>query len=150
MEKETVSSLIHNWFTGLWTEYYQWDQQYGNMMVPLYSLDIMYNLIKRIFQECERENMPSVLIDEEDKKEVFLSEYFRMMNRFLIHLEKVDDAYCLIQAKKGFTQIYKECPYYKMIESLKGDAEAQKKISGYIVGVITSLVADEYEIDSSD
>lgn len=122
-------------------EYYEWDFKYGNMMLPIYNLDITYNLIKRLF--LENRYKQHVISLENKAGEIFFKEFQTMLDKFKKHLKTLDDFYYL-KDEKSFVEIFEECPYIKMVNDLKKHNDACKRIGLYIRG-IAQVVADDYK-----
>lgn len=124
---ENVKKMLGKCFDRLWEEYEAWDWKYGNMMIPLYSLDITYNIIKRVFQEKDAERNDSLLLEDivqaEEVSDVFLAvkEYKKMLDRFIKHLQFLDEKYQIWETSFSFEKAYTECPAYRFIKNNMGD-----------------------------
>lgn len=129
-------------FSGLWEAYYQWENKYGNAMIPFYNLDLTYNMIKKLYLEYEQEYVKPIIIAMEDKKTTFLIEYQRMLDRFKQYLEKIDNKYCLAKNGMMLSEIFKSCPFYKIVDELQKDPESRVRISNYICNIGLEMISD--------
>lgn len=154
---QSYKTLIGEIFRELWEKFYEWDQNYGNMMIPIYNLDISYNLVKRVFGECKEVNLSSVTLlknvenKEEDirqKNILFFKEYKKMLDRFSKHLEKIDRYYKLGEMN-SFAAAYKKCPFYDMVKNLN-DEESIGIICNYISEIIIKISNDQEDKSSPD
>lgn len=84
--------LIKNIVDEIREEYWKWDQQYGTAMIPVYNLDISYNLIKHIFKECEKEQMDAfIFLLEDGNKNSFSKTKEDKIEEFLAIFEEKDE-----------------------------------------------------------
>lgn len=125
---ENMKPLLQNVFSSLWEKYEDWDSEYGNMMLPLYSLDVTYNIIKRVFQESSIEKRETLLLDdikeENEIKDKFciIREYKIMLDHLKKHLQLLDEGYAVSTEKNGlkmcpdFSNAFIQCPVYQFIE----------------------------------
>lgn len=120
-------------------EFYQWDTQYGSMMLPLYNLDVSYNLLKRVFQECTQRRMATVDLSGSERavsSEIF-NMYEKVTDRFLWHLGNIDDAYHLTGTNESFAYAFQKCPFMKWLNEIKEKEENESswrewRVSQYI------------------
>lgn len=140
-EKSAIyKEMIKESFNQIWKQYYEWEQNYGNMMLPIYSLDITYNIIKRVFLECKDENLSPIIIANVDTSDEFLQEYKKMLLRFYKHLKEIDDYYCV--NGDGFSNVFLKCPFISMIDQLMKDQGSCEVINQYIYSII-----QEFEVN---
>lgn len=135
IQKEQVSEWIKQCFDKIWEEYYDWDFTYGSMVLPMQSLDITYNFIKRIYAECRNEHMDPILLVKSEENKEFWQAYKKMLDRFRNYLRKIDDYYHIVDDKMSFEKIYVNCPYYKWMKQFAGNSESEhvKSITGHII-----------------
>lgn len=126
--KERAKNITEKTFDMLWEQYYKWDKEYGNMILPIQHFDTMYNLIKHLFQEGKAANEHAVKLDE---KGVFFKEFGSMISQFGKHLKEIDNYYCL-DGKESFWNKFNECPYFMLLERIKS-----KEKSVAYMGVIS-------------
>lgn len=134
-------------FSDLWESYYNWDQKYGNAMIPFYNLDITYNMIKKLYLEYEQSYMDHVIIAMNDRNTPFMNEYKKMLNKFLKYLRKLDGRYYLERNGISLSEIFVECPFYKMIDELQNDSDSRVRISNYICNIGMDIVSDRVILD---
>lgn len=115
--RSRIIGSIQGAFGDIWEEYYRWDQRYGNMMLPLYSLDITYNVIKRVFQECKQENMGTVWVSDYKKESLVYELYSGMFRKFREHMHRLDVGYHQEKADVNFENAFVQCPVYQFVES---------------------------------
>ena len=139
--KAEVIQEIRKQFDILWEEYYDWDCQYGNMMVPVYNLDITYNMIKKLYQRYEENGLKTISITMNDENSPFLDEYIHMMNIFKECLGEIDKAYKL-EGRESFVNIFINCPFYKMVKELQSDQDSRVAISNYICSKAFNMIGD--------
>lgn len=132
----------------MWDEYYEWDYQYGNMMIPVYNLDITYNMIKKLYQGYEKNGMRNIDIMMDDSQTPFLEEYIKMMDAFKECLDAIDKAYKL-EDKEAFGNAFKECPFYKMVRTLQDDRDSRVAVSNYICNKVFDMISDLKEVEIS-
>jgi len=141
--KEDMIATIREIFQEIRKEYYKWDFQYGNMMLPIYNLDITYNLIKRLFLE-NRYNKHVIYLENGKKAgKIFFEEFRRMLDKFKQHLRVLDDFYYL-DREESFVGVFESCPYMKLLSNLEQNEDAREKIGLYILG-IAQTIADDYK-----
>lgn len=140
--------LIKACFEKIWKEYYEWEIEYGNMMLPIYNLDITYNIIKRVFIECKRENLSEILIDNSSKSNIFLEEYEKMLMRFRKYLKEIDKYYCI--EMDGFSATFEKSPFINMFNNLKDDKESCGVINRYIYSIAQDIVDNKKVMKTSD
>ena len=129
-EREKIKSKLHNFFNTIWEEYYQWDKDNGNSMIPFYNLDITYNMIKKTFLECRSSYSAIVQIKMNDENTVFLKKYKEMMDKFFKYLkDSIDDLY---KVNVPFSDAFSKCPFYVMVDELEKDRDSRIIISNYI------------------
>lgn len=140
-EKSNIyKEMIKESFNQIWKQYYEWEQNYGNMMLPIYSLDITYNIIKRVFLECKDENLAPIMIANIDTSNVFLQAYKKMLLKFYNHLKEIDDYYCV--NGDGFSEVFLKCPFISMIDQLMEDKGSCEVINQYIYSILQDFEMD--------
>ena len=145
--KDEVIQEIKKQFDILWNEYYEWDHQYGNMMVPFYNLDITYNMIKKLYQRYEENGLRSIDIIMDDDQTPFLEEYINMLDNFKECLSEIDKAYKL-ESEESFGNIFTQCPYYKMVKELEADHDSRIAVSNYFGNKAFDMIGDLKEIEA--
>lgn len=134
--KRTAQTVIKSEFEELWSEYYEWDQNYGNMILPIQNFDTMYNLIKHLFREGKEENEFALNLTKEG---AFFSEFERMIKRIERHLGSMDSFYCLTNSEKSFVKKFLECPYFKLLKDVKNEQLSRKYVENHIKGVAAGV-----------
>lgn len=133
-------------FSELWKAYYEWECTYGNAMIPFYNLDVVYNMIKKLYLEHEQGYMRPIIVAMNDENTDFLIEYQKMMDRFKQHLGNIDNKYYLEKNGVMFSEIFEKCPFYNMVIELQKDSESRVRISNYICNVGLDIVADRISL----
>lgn len=141
MAIDIVRYKLQKAFDELWNEYYEWDHVYGNACIPFYSLDITYNMIKKHYMRYEQSISPYLELSIGDKNTPFLREYKKMLDSFKEYLNSIDETYGL-KEDKAFAEIFKHCPFYKMVDELQNDKESRIKISNYICDKARTIISD--------
>lgn len=139
---QQIKIKIKATFSDLWESYYNWDWRYGNAMIPFYNLDVTYNMIKKLYLEYEQSYMDYLTIALNDKDTLFLNEYKKMLGRFLRYLNNLDNKYFLKKNGTPLSEIFVECPFYKMIDELQNDPESRMRISNYICNIGMDILSD--------
>lgn len=147
-QERVISSIIDSIqgaFDEIWEEYYRWDQRYGNMMLPLYSLDITYNVIKRVFLECKQENMGTVTILEHTKEPLVYKLYSGMFRKFREHMHRLDVGYHQEKADVNFENAFAQCPVYQFVESYNDQEKdwSSDILQRFLGNMIRSFVVDQ-------
>ena len=142
-----IKTKVKAVFSDLWESYYTWDQKYGNAMIPFYNLDVTYNMIKKLYLEYEQIHMDYVTITLNDKNTSFLNEYKKMLDRFVGYLKNLDRKYYLDKNGIPLSEIFTECPFYKMVDDLQNDPDSRVRISNYICNIGMDILSDRVVID---
>lgn len=119
----------------MWEAYYDWDKNYGNMVLPVHSLDLMYNLTKHQFLECREQN---TVMPRQEYNEKFIDSYIDMLWKFWKRLDRADQFYCL-QGNDRFAEKFFQCPYIQLLRKLNGDQKAKSFIESYIEKLIGAV-----------
>lgn len=109
-----VCNQIESYFENLWNAYYNWDKRYGNMILPIYSMDLMYNLAKHLFVECKDEDTD---IPFQQYSQRFLDNYIIMLEKFVHHLDRIDKFYCLT-GNDSFAEKFLNRPHIQLLREL--------------------------------
>lgn len=138
---EILKNKIQKSFDKLWDEYYEWDHKYGNACIPFYNLDITYNMIKKHYLKYEQSIPHYLEMTIRDKNTPFLTEYKKMLDGLKNYLSVIDEAYEL-KGNKAFTEVFRHCPFYTMIDELQEDEESRTKISDYMCSRAIIIIED--------
>lgn len=130
-----ICERIKAYFAKLWEAYYDWDKNYGNMVLPVHSLDLMYNLTKHQFLECREQN---TVMPRQEYNEKFIDSYIDMLWKFWKRLDRADQFYCL-QGNDRFAEKFFQCPYIQLLRKLNGDQKAKSFIESYIEKLIGAV-----------
>lgn len=156
--KGRIKENITKAFDKIWSDYYKWDQKYGNMMLPVYNLDVMYNMMVSLYKECTEE--ASVEVTLKDCETVILPEYLKMLDRFRNYLNDNNEKFGL-DVDEGYVATFVHAPFYQMVTELNepdmtdgGNSEARKnlkiKIAHYMMKAVEYLVAEENTASAPD
>ena len=144
-----AKDLIEKTFRKLWEEFCDWDQKYGNMMLPVYNLDITYNMIKRLFRNGKERKLPELNIEDTDRS--FIREYKVLLGKYGRQLQELDDYYGLTgDERAGFYKTFIECPFYKILYMENKDKSIKKSIEDHIVNLIYALDSDINDLTTPD
>ena len=130
IDKDQIIKSINKVINEMKMEYIKWDYNYSNMILPIQSLDLTYNMIKRIYQKTSKKNR----VVQIDTGEDFLKEVMSMNTLFSEYLDEIDEYYKIdsnLETNVSFADTFKECPFIKWIQSVMKDAEITNSI-GYI------------------
>lgn len=97
---------IDEGFSTIKNQYINWSKCYGFTVLPLYSMDIMYNLLNSVRKERKR-NSPSVIESSDMLKE--LKEIYKLIGK---HLKEEDDYFTLIKVKENGEKERKSLSYF--------------------------------------
>lgn len=149
----SIQMTIRQAFNQIWAEYYQWDQKYGNMMLPVYNVDVMYNMMASVYEECIEMAPLDVALDRDDTP--FFSEYRKMLERFCYYLEKNNECFGLDKIE-GYVTTFISSPIYRMVEEWNGIKESQynderskgvavlkRKIANYAMRMVQYFATEE-------
>ena len=105
----------------IYKEMYQWYRKTGGMVVPVYSMDIYYNMFKRMVRRQKFSDIKTISL--EDNKLLFkvLEDLLDEMEEAL---EKNDEVYKktgVLSENDKFAEIFKTCPYVRKIRSATSD-----------------------------
>lgn len=109
-----VEKLKHK--DGFYKDMYDWTIKYGGMVVPAYSMDIYYNMFKRLVRTQQLSNEQYV-----DTIELF-GVFYNLIKKIRKHLEINDEYY---GEKQYFVECFDECPFIKEIMNF-GDSSATR------------------------
>lgn len=95
---------------GFYKRMYNWTTKYGGMVVPVYSMDIYYNMFKRLVRTQQLSNEQYVSAD-----------LYRVLCNLILEIRKhleINDAY--YEEKGDFAECFDECPFIKEILDVAG------------------------------
>ena len=111
---------------------YSWRKISAGMVVPIYSIDIYYNMFKRLVRE---QQLSMDRIQEEDLFDILISLFDKIENA----LRKNDEAYgkfIELEAEEKFSYIFNSCPVIKEIR--ESNEEQRERYCDYVKGMIIS------------
>lgn len=120
-----------------------WERNYGGAVVPFYSVDIYYNLLKRLARK-QRQNQSII-----SKSELYpnLKELLESINQ---HLLLNDTFYELKESEnESFSKIFTECPFIKFFleEDVKdGNVDTKAERSKFVKlynGIIYNMICKD-------
>lgn len=137
--KKKVQVQIERVFNCLWKLYCNWDAVYGNMILPIYAFDLMYNMIKHLFQQgAVRKNYEVDLV----KRRAFLEEFWNTIVEIKSYLQKVDRFYCL-EGKSSFAEVFWKSPYVRILNILRRNKEFAE-ITGRQMDFVLTVIVNNY------
>lgn len=134
--KSKVQIEISRIFDFLWKEYCAWDAAYGNMILPVYSFDLMYNMIKHLFKQGQ---VQKNYVKNLENETVFLEEFWETISEFKKYLQNIDQFYCL-KGNDSFAEIFCKCPYIRLLNKLRKKREFAAIIGQHMRIVLTAVV----------
>ncbi len=103
-----------------YSKMYEWYRKTGGMIVPVYSMDIYYNMFKRMVRRQRFSDIKT--ISSED------NELFKVLENILDEIEKALEKNDEVYKELGdfsdndkFAEIFKECPFVKRIRNATND-----------------------------
>lgn len=117
---------------GFFPNMYSWRKISAGMVVPIYSIDIYYNMFKRIVRD-QQLNMDR--IQEEDLFDILISLFDKIENA----LRKNDKAYgefTKLKNEEKFAYIFNSCPVIKEIR--ESNEEQRERYGVFVKGMIVS------------
>ncbi len=129
---------------GFYYEMKKWQENYGGAVVPFYSADIYYNMLKRLSRDKKRNPVPPIA------KEHLFVQFQKLLKEIQMHLKKSDDFYEInVEGgeKDSFTQAFAQCPVIKLYlgESENNDDTQRIKVFGDLYNnfVFDMIMADK-------
>lgn len=116
---------------GFYKEMHEWTQKHGGMVVPAYSTDIYYNMLKRLARKCQRQAAADM---EEDRLFDYL---LGLLADIREHLEKSDKYYSDDEKDYIYTAAFDECPVIKRLQ-VKENNSIKNLYNTFIASVIKS------------
>lgn len=95
---------------GFYKDMYDWTIQYGGMVVPVYSMDIYYNMLKRLARTQQLSNERYI------ETARLYQTFYNLLEEIQAHLKKNDEYY---GEERYFTNCFKECPFIREIKMLR-------------------------------
>ena len=125
-------------------EFQKWRKYSGGFAIPLYNMDVTYNLMKRLRQrnEGQRSIEPEQYWDELIKIYIFVYEKLRENDEWYKALRGNSESQGDINQNISYAKAFADCPYIKWIfeENNKGTLQLKSK----------EIVGDNPEKDMSD
>lgn len=97
-------------------EMYEWYRKTGGMVVPVYSIDIYYNMFKRMVRRQRFSDIKTISSKDNELFKVLENIFDEIKEA----LEKNDKVYKELDDDK-FAEIFKECPFVKKIRNATND-----------------------------
>lgn len=126
--------------TNFYNKMYEWKKLSGGMIVPIYAIDIYYNMFKRLARDRRLIHGNAI-----EKNELFDS-FLILLGDIKDALRKNDDVYDKLESldpQDKFENIFESCPF---VERVKSATEEEKNIYN---NYIESLVFTEENIVDS-
>lgn len=140
-EKDKVMGCIKRTVNEIRRRYIRWDYEYSSMMLPIYNFDLIYNMIKRLYQKTVKKDRIVQINTGKD----FLRELKDMNALFINYLEDVD-AYYHLNRKLSFRVTFEKCPYVRWLEWVENEKDITDSI-GYIIKNMILDVATTYGLE---
>lgn len=128
--KEIIKILKRT--NGFYKDMYDWNIDAGGMVVPVYSMDMYYNMFKRLGRTQQLSNQQYV-----DSLGLY-SAFYNLLQEIKKHLKENDKYYNENRegnSENNFGDYFENCPFIKEMESLKAEVgdyvSKQIKISQY-------------------
>ncbi|MCD7882748.1 MAG: hypothetical protein LUI87_03430 [Lachnospiraceae bacterium] len=151
---ETAMQTLRDTFGTFREEFYSWEREHGSFMLPLYNLDLTYNLIKRVFQECRAENMPAIVMTRLGNSDSFITAFKRMLERFCEHLKTIDSAYRLTDTAESFEKAFRLSPFYQWLLDMETEGSnglpPERTVTHFILENVMQAFNDETYLTSVD
>lgn len=158
--KDCIRKNLKEAFSEIWKEYYAWDKKFGNMMLPVYNLDVMYNMMIFVYEDCREEASVEMTMEDSGKK--IFEQYLRMLDRFSDYLDLNDKNFGL-NLKEGYYEVLINSPIYRLVRDLKKTEkniqnnavklvmlETKEKIAHYIMSIVQYLATEKETEQSPD
>lgn len=108
---------------GFYREMQKWEQTYGGAVIPFYSVDIYYNLLKRLARE-ERQNPSNPIAKDE-----LFAQLLKLLEKIRAHLSLSDQFYGIgNNSEESFVKIFDSCP---VIQYLKDEGKKKRFVELY-------------------
>ncbi len=115
---------------------HEWTKKYGGMVVPAYSADIYYNMLKRLARQCRKKSVPDIKGDQ-------LFDYLQgLLADIRGHLETSDEFYSTKKCPdRMFRDAFDECPVIRILM----DSESSEMKELYNLFVTSLLTVGDNE-----
>lgn len=115
---EIIGKLISSSKSNFYKEMYEWKKISGGMVVPIYAIDIYYNMFKRLVRKREFVQCNTI------KKEELFDSFLKLLEEIQDALSKNDEMYNnleILDKEQRFEIIFNSCPFIKKIKSATKD-----------------------------
>lgn len=130
-----VKKILMNQESSFYWKMHQWTREYGGAVIPFYSTDVYYNMLKRLARKRKLKPVPSI------KKEELFDYFLNLMNDIKQALQRSDDYY----ADPLYVTCYDECPVIKEFTKQGNDC-IKELFNEFIASIIDKSDANE-ELD---
>lgn len=111
--KEYKKALWNDYKSDFAKEMEDWESEYGGMVVPVYAIDVYYNMFKRLVREQELRE--KAVIQKDELYDTLINLLDKIENKLIKNDEKYQEA-------EKFADIFKKCP---VIERLRSASKEQ-------------------------
>ena len=132
-----------------WKEMLQWHKKYGGMVVPIYAIDVYYNMFKRLVRDQQLRGKTTI------KKEELYQELNDILQKIEKKLQENDKAYRLDEKSMNgteetmeFAAAFSKCPVIKKLKSINNNEELKSKYNEFVSKLVeknSNRVLSEYE-----
>ena len=127
---ETIKKVLSKQ-TNFYKDMYEWKKMYGGMIVPIYAIDVYYNMFKRHARDRRLIHGNTI-----EKNELFDS-FSILLDDIKDALRKNDNVYDKLESldQQGrFENIFESCPFIKRVKS--ATEEEKEMYNNYIESMI--------------
>ena len=127
---ETIKKVLSKQ-TNFYKDMYEWKKMYGGMIVPIYAIDVYYNMFKRLARDRRLIHGNTI-----EKNELFDS-FSILLDDIKDALRKNDNVYDKLESldQQGrFENIFESCPFIKRVKS--ATEEEKEMYNNYIESMI--------------
>lgn len=137
---ETIKAIISSDESNFYKDMYEWKKTSGGMIVPIYAIDIYYNMFKRLVIKQEFIQGNTI------KKEELFDSFLRLLEGIQDALSKNDDVYNNLETldrEQSFENIFDSCPFIKKIKNA-----TKEEIDEYNNYIYKMVFTEENIVDS--
>lgn len=105
----------------IYKEMYEWYRKTGGMVVPVYSMDIYYNMFKRIVRRQKFSDIKTISLED---NELLFKVLENLLDEIEEALEKNDEVYKELDDFSDddkFVEIFNSCPFVRKIRNATND-----------------------------
>lgn len=124
--------------SSFWKEMIEWHRQYGGMVVPAYSIDVYYNMFKRLTRDQGLKGKDTI------KKSQLYDEFKQLLENIEKRLQANDEVYWGARNNMdrndeiiSFKEIFLSCPVIKQLKDVEKVQNRKEEYNDFIYSLIS-------------